>query len=244
MPTTYDSIDEARLFALAADRDRYREERDRYRDRLQFDPGGSDKIDELEQSIQFKDHEIECLEREVEHLKLRCKTLSDELRSLVSGEEIDLEGKVGDPHVRDPDTPCSEYVPGIPEGDCETDGHFMCCECRECSKEAAVRVVAPERKSHVCGRCDNAVVKLILVPDGQACECQKERDTLREEGYGAGYLDGAAKQRKAREQAEQQLQEARTIIRRMLDGYYESYYEARKYLGDYTRRSKPKEGSE
>ncbi len=38
----------------------------RLRDRLQFDPGGSDKIDELEQALEFSQHKIECLER---HLK-------------------------------------------------------------------------------------------------------------------------------------------------------------------------------
>ena len=39
---------------------RVSEERDRYYDRLEFDPGGSDKIDELEQSIQFLRHDLEC----------------------------------------------------------------------------------------------------------------------------------------------------------------------------------------
>lgn len=33
-----------------------------YEDRLQFDPGGSDKIDELEQALQFAKHSIEMLE--------------------------------------------------------------------------------------------------------------------------------------------------------------------------------------
>lgn len=39
------------------------EENKELRDRLQIDPGGSDKIDELEQCIQFLRHEIESLKK-------------------------------------------------------------------------------------------------------------------------------------------------------------------------------------
>lgn len=38
---------------------RLRREQDELRDRLQFDPGGSDKIDELEQAAQFRQHQFE-----------------------------------------------------------------------------------------------------------------------------------------------------------------------------------------
>jgi hypothetical protein len=38
-------------------------------------------------------------------------------------------GRVGDPGVRDPDAPCTEFEPGEPAGRCETDGHYMCREC-------------------------------------------------------------------------------------------------------------------
>jgi hypothetical protein len=37
--------------------------------------------------------------------------------------------RIGDPGVRDPDAPCSEFEPGDPDGRCETDGHYMCREC-------------------------------------------------------------------------------------------------------------------
>lgn len=36
------------------------------------------------------------------------------------------------PHdERDPDLPCpsDDFEPGTPEGECETDGHYMCREC-------------------------------------------------------------------------------------------------------------------
>lgn len=38
----------------------------------------------------------------------------------------------GTPGVRDPDNPCEVYTPGIPgEGDCMSDGHYLCLECSE-----------------------------------------------------------------------------------------------------------------
>jgi hypothetical protein len=48
----------------------YRGEVERLRERLQFDPGGSDKIDELEQCIQFLRHRIETLEVAARMIKL------------------------------------------------------------------------------------------------------------------------------------------------------------------------------
>lgn len=38
----------------------------------------------------------------------------------------------GDPGLRDPDYPCTMYDPSSsePEGECQTDGHYMCKECR------------------------------------------------------------------------------------------------------------------
>jgi len=64
---------------------------------------------------------------ELEHLKLRVKTLSDELRDLALGHK----GNLGDPGVRDPDNPCTEYKPGArhPLADCEADGHYLCTGC-------------------------------------------------------------------------------------------------------------------
>jgi hypothetical protein len=39
-------------------------------------------------------------------------------------------GSVGDPGVRDPDAPCSDYAPGPGAGDCGGDGHHLCRGCR------------------------------------------------------------------------------------------------------------------
>lgn len=38
--------------------------------------------------------------------------------------------RVGDTGVRDPSAPCAEFEPGEPDGRCETDGHYMCRECK------------------------------------------------------------------------------------------------------------------
>lgn len=46
-----------------------------YRDRLQFDPGGSDKIDELEQALQFKQHDLNCTKEEVLELRTEISRL-------------------------------------------------------------------------------------------------------------------------------------------------------------------------
>ncbi len=45
--------------------------------------------------------------------------------------------KLEDDHVEglDPKTPCEQYRPGSPRGNCETDGHYMCSECAEKLKE-------------------------------------------------------------------------------------------------------------
>jgi hypothetical protein len=43
----------------------------------------------------------------------------------------------GAPGVRDPDSPCVGFVPGVPEGSwCETDGHYLCRECVEAPSQA------------------------------------------------------------------------------------------------------------
>ena len=47
------------------------DERSRYRERLQIDPGGSDKIDELEQALTLSRHTIDTLRRENAELRAR-----------------------------------------------------------------------------------------------------------------------------------------------------------------------------
>lgn len=46
--------------------------------------------------------------------------------------EHDGRGRIpnGTPFVRDPDHPCYVFDPGEPAGDCMTDGHYICAECR------------------------------------------------------------------------------------------------------------------
>lgn len=41
----------------------------------------------------------------------------------------DFTGPVGVPGERDPDYPCAEFLPGKPDGDCASDGHYLCQEC-------------------------------------------------------------------------------------------------------------------
>lgn len=38
--------------------------------------------------------------------------------------------QVGTPGIRDIHHPCEVFEYGDPKGDCETDGHYMCKECR------------------------------------------------------------------------------------------------------------------
>lgn len=40
-------------------------------------------------------------------------------------------GTDGVPGLRDPDNPCTRYLPGRSDGDCETDGHHLCGGCQE-----------------------------------------------------------------------------------------------------------------
>lgn len=41
-----------------------------------------------------------------------------------------LAATFGAPGVRDPDLPCKVYDPGEPSGQCDSDGHYLCKECR------------------------------------------------------------------------------------------------------------------
>jgi hypothetical protein len=38
--------------------------------------------------------------------------------------------------VRDVDAPCEAFRPGTPAGHCDTDGHYLCAECRVCRPHA------------------------------------------------------------------------------------------------------------
>ena len=56
---------------------------ERLRERLQFDPGGSDKIDELEQALQFTRHEVDVLKVELERLRAE-PTAAQEREAIVT----------------------------------------------------------------------------------------------------------------------------------------------------------------
>ena len=38
---------------------------------------------------------------------------------------------VGVKGIRDPEFPCEQFNPGKPNGNCDSDGHYMCLECSE-----------------------------------------------------------------------------------------------------------------
>jgi hypothetical protein len=70
----------------------------------------------------------------------------------------------GQPGVRDPDAPCAEFDPGDPDGECRTDGHYMC---RECSH------------AWLCEGCDQIEDR---------CECQPDDGWMSNPAL--GYTDG------------------------------------------------------
>ena len=66
---------------------------------------------------------------------------------------IKMRSRIGDDGVRDPEYPCHEFKRGIPDGLCDSDGHYLCneciykrvaheddCDCHECND---ARVVQP-----------------------------------------------------------------------------------------------------
>lgn len=71
-------IDDA-IRKIKYERDQLKKENKCYRERLQFDPGGSDKIDELEQAMQFLRHDRDCLVVERDTLQDKISRLQVEL---------------------------------------------------------------------------------------------------------------------------------------------------------------------
>lgn len=72
--------------------------------------------------------------------------------------------KIGEPGIRDADSPCDVFDPGTPGGgDCDTDGHYMCSECRHISERETRRRAdlcedcgAPLQRGGVCAPCDES----------------------------------------------------------------------------------------
>jgi hypothetical protein len=51
--------------------------------------------------------------------------------SIVQAEFTEIFPSIGTAHVRDPDSPCTAFIPGDPDpyNRCEGDGHYLCKEC-------------------------------------------------------------------------------------------------------------------
>jgi hypothetical protein len=70
-----------------------------------------------------------------QHTKLVRELLEQEIDTIRLNTAIDLlDNKhvlVGAAGIRDLDLPCTEFIPGKPEGKCMGDGHALCEECTE-----------------------------------------------------------------------------------------------------------------
>jgi len=53
-------------------------------------------------------------------------------RPLRRMKSVPVRALFGEPHVRDPDFICRDFEPGerVPTATCESDGHYLCKECR------------------------------------------------------------------------------------------------------------------
>ena len=49
----------------------------------------------------------------------------------------------GHPGMRDIDHPCVDFTPGVAAGACDTDGHYLCAECKHLNPDSEYA----ERKS-------------------------------------------------------------------------------------------------
>lgn len=88
-PTHIDELDEAGYIVLSKAATAQREARIReLQDRLQFDPGGSDKIDELEDACKHLRHHLEVAEGTAEVLRRYTRDLEASKRRDVDTEEL------------------------------------------------------------------------------------------------------------------------------------------------------------
>jgi hypothetical protein len=87
---------------------------------------------------------------------------------------------VGMPGVRDPEYPCEAFAPGEPGyGRCDTDGHYMCMECKEMSDETLcfrTEVCREHRTKLVKGCCLTCDAEDVLL---RAAELQLVRTGTR-----------------------------------------------------------------
>lgn len=95
--------------------------------------------------------------RNLEETEQRARKLKVELAVLT-------EDGFGMSGIRDPSAPCEAFEPGTPRGECETDGHYLCDECKErntCDTGCGRRKTQCECR--YCERCESS---------GTACECK------------------------------------------------------------------------
>lgn len=59
---------------------------------------------------------------------------------------------LGQPGVRDVNHPCEVFSPGVPSGDCQSDGHYLCGECG--NREVGCIICGMHRIRCDCQGCD------------------------------------------------------------------------------------------
>lgn len=76
---------------------------------------------------------------------------------------------VGIPGMRDPEFPCAAFMPGPrPEsGTCDTDGHYLCLECRERSTCEGCDQIHVRCECDSCEVCFGRVDECICVEEGE-----------------------------------------------------------------------------
>lgn len=69
---------------------------------------------------------------EVERLKAEAESAKAAYHAARKALLLASDNAFGADGIRDPDAPCSAFVNGTPErgADCETDGHYLCDECK------------------------------------------------------------------------------------------------------------------
>lgn len=97
--------------------------------------------------------------------ELPMPTLDDVLEERRAEREKDSKQYLGDPGVRDPDAPCDVFKPGRPNGDCASDGHYLCDECEERMP------YLPERDGETCSYCDEDATQVIETAAGLLPAC-------------------------------------------------------------------------
>jgi hypothetical protein len=84
----------------------------------------------------------------------------NELHAYANGRTI-----LGMDGVRDPESLCDAFARGTPAGTCDTDGHYLCDECRERATCAGCGYRPTRCECVACDRCGMFV---------QDCVCERD----------------------------------------------------------------------